>query len=56
MGLYGGCQIGFPPLARYGSKSLKQKVIPPILRGEKRVCLAITEVCLYADHHLFAHR
>ena len=35
--LFGGCQIGIPPVLRYGSEELKAKVVPSILRGEKRV-------------------
>jgi acyl-CoA dehydrogenase len=35
--------IGLPPVVHFGSEDLKQAVIPPILRGEKRISLAITE-------------
>jgi acyl-CoA dehydrogenase len=35
--------IGLPPVLRYGSDALKQRVIPPALRGEKIAALAITE-------------
>jgi acyl-CoA dehydrogenase len=35
--------IGLPPVLRYGSAALQQKVIPPVLRGEKIAALAITE-------------
>jgi acyl-CoA dehydrogenase len=35
--------IGLPPVLRYGSESLQQLVIPPVLRGEKIAALAITE-------------
>ena len=35
--------IGLPPLARHGSAALQQRVIPPVLRGEKIAALAITE-------------
>jgi len=35
--------IGLPPVLRYGSESLQQRVIPPVLRGEKIAALAITE-------------
>jgi len=43
MSLFGGLQIGAPPLINFGSKELKAKVLPSILRGDKRICLAITE-------------
>ena len=35
--------IGLPPVLRYGSQALQQRVIPPVLRGEKIAALAITE-------------
>ncbi|HEV2686903.1 MAG TPA: acyl-CoA dehydrogenase family protein [Bryobacteraceae bacterium] len=35
--------IGAPPIAAVGSAELKARVLPPILRGEKISCLAITE-------------
>jgi acyl-CoA dehydrogenase len=35
--------IGLPPVLHYGSESLQQLVIPPVLRGEKIAALAITE-------------
>ena len=35
--------IGAPPIAAAGSPELKARVLPPILRGEKISCLAITE-------------
>ncbi len=37
------CNIGLPPVARYGSAALQQLVIPPVLRGEQIAALAITE-------------
>ncbi|KAL7805781.1 acyl-CoA dehydrogenase/oxidase [Trichoderma aethiopicum] len=39
----GGFGIGGPPLFKFGSKALKDRLAPGILRGEKRICLAITE-------------
>ena len=36
-------QIGAPPIARAGSVELKQRVLPPVLAGEKISALAITE-------------
>lgn len=35
--------IGLPPVLRYGSSSLQQRVVPQVLRGEKIAALAITE-------------
>lgn len=35
--------IGLPPVINFGSKALKQMVAPPVLRGEKRISLGITE-------------
>ncbi len=35
--------IGLPPVLRYGSEALQQKVIPPVLQGEQIAALAITE-------------
>jgi alkylation response protein AidB-like acyl-CoA dehydrogenase len=39
----GGFGIGCPPVLRYGSEALKQRILPGILNGDKRICLAITE-------------
>jgi acyl-CoA dehydrogenase len=39
----GSHSIGLPPVALAGSEALKQRVIPPVLRGEKIAALAITE-------------
>jgi alkylation response protein AidB-like acyl-CoA dehydrogenase len=41
--LFGGFGIGCPPVLYFGSDDLKNRVLPPILNGEKRICLAITE-------------
>jgi len=35
--------IGLPPVLAHGSEALKQRVIPPVLAGEKIAALAITE-------------
>lgn len=42
-GICGGLAIGLPPIMKFGSKELHQRVVGPCLRGEKRICLAITE-------------
>lgn len=39
----GGFGIGFPPVLRFGSEELVNRVAPGVLNGEKRICLAITE-------------
>ncbi|KAL7619558.1 hypothetical protein AAE478_010098 [Parahypoxylon ruwenzoriense] len=41
--MVGGFGIGGPPLMKFGKKSLKDRIVPGILSGEKRICLAITE-------------
>lgn len=39
----GSLDIGLPPIVKWGSDELKERVCPPVLRGEKIQCLAITE-------------
>ncbi|KAL2753204.1 hypothetical protein ACRALDRAFT_1065447 [Sodiomyces alcalophilus JCM 7366] len=39
----GGFGIGCPPLVKFGKKELVDRVLPGILAGDKRICLAITE-------------
>ncbi|KXX76356.1 Acyl-CoA dehydrogenase [Madurella mycetomatis] len=39
----GGLGIGCPPLVKFGKKSLVDRILPGILNGDKRICLAITE-------------
>ncbi|KJZ77293.1 hypothetical protein HIM_03614 [Hirsutella minnesotensis 3608] len=41
--MIGGFGIGCPPVMKFGSKALKDRIMPDILKGEKRICLAITE-------------
>ncbi|EHK23443.1 uncharacterized protein TRIVIDRAFT_74083 [Trichoderma virens Gv29-8] len=41
--LIGGFGIGGPPVFKFGSQALKDRIAPGILKGEKRICLAITE-------------
>ncbi|KAI8877387.1 acyl-CoA dehydrogenase NM domain-like protein [Backusella circina FSU 941] len=38
-----GYSIGLPPIFNFGSPALKAKVVPEVLSGKKRICLAITE-------------
>ncbi|GAA5842527.1 hypothetical protein JCM11251_004897 [Rhodosporidiobolus azoricus] len=42
-GLIGGFAISIGPILHFGSDELKQRIVPALLRGEKRSCLAITE-------------
>ena len=42
-GLATGLVIGLPPVIHFASQSLKDLVIEPCLRGEKIICLAISE-------------
>ena len=42
-GLIGGFGIGAPPLVKHGKKDLVKRIVPGILNGDKRICLAITE-------------
>jgi alkylation response protein AidB-like acyl-CoA dehydrogenase len=41
--LIGGFGIGCPPLVKYGKPELQKRILPEILAGNKRICLAITE-------------
>ena len=51
----GSLDIALPPIVHFGSDELKQRVVPPVLRGEKIAALAITEpnagsgCCRYPD-------
>jgi len=42
-GLGSGLVIGLPPVVRFASKELKERIIPACVSGEKIICLAITE-------------
>ena len=48
-GLSAGLNIGLPPIIHFGNEFLRQKYVPPILKGEKRVCLAISEPAVGSD-------
>ncbi|PPJ58947.1 hypothetical protein CBER1_04089 [Cercospora berteroae] len=39
----GGFGIGCPPVVKAGKKELVERILPGILAGDKRICLAITE-------------
>ncbi|KAF2833915.1 acyl-CoA dehydrogenase-like protein [Ophiobolus disseminans] len=38
-----GLVVGAPPLLKFASQQLQDKIFPEILSGEKRICLAVTE-------------
>eukprot|EP00746_Dinoflagellata_sp_MGD_P162137 gnl/MRDRNA2_/MRDRNA2_89561_c0_seq1.p1 gnl/MRDRNA2_/MRDRNA2_89561_c0~~gnl/MRDRNA2_/MRDRNA2_89561_c0_seq1.p1 ORF type:complete len:563 (+),score=98.46 gnl/MRDRNA2_/MRDRNA2_89561_c0_seq1:122-1690(+) len=42
-GLWGGFIIGCPPVLKFGSPELIQRVAVPCLLGHKRICLAISD-------------
>jgi len=42
-GLGAGFWIGLPPVIRFAQPALVAAVVPHVLRGDKRICLAITE-------------
>lgn len=42
-GLQGGMVIGLPPVMNFGSPDLRQKIVGPVLAGEKYISLAISE-------------
>lgn len=43
MSLISRARTGCPPIYNYGSQELQDRVLPEIMSGRKRVCLAITE-------------
>ncbi|CAK7229399.1 hypothetical protein SEUCBS140593_007229 [Sporothrix eucalyptigena] len=38
-----GMAYGMPPVITYGSQELQNRILPDLIRGEKRICIAITE-------------
>ncbi|RSL99259.1 Acyl-CoA dehydrogenase apdG [Fusarium ambrosium] len=38
-----GMAYGMPPIISYGSKELQERFLPELIRGQKRICIAITE-------------
>ena len=42
-GLIIGTCIGLPPILKFGSEELKERILRPIYNGEKLTCLAVTE-------------
>lgn len=47
--IFVGLTVGAPPLRLYGNSVLKDKVLPDILNGKTRICLAITEPAAGSD-------
>jgi len=41
--MIGGYGIGLPPVVKFGGKELKDRIVPGITQGDKRICLCITE-------------
>ncbi|KAE8153220.1 acyl-CoA dehydrogenase/oxidase [Aspergillus avenaceus] len=41
--LNAGFAFGIPPIIKYGSAELQERVLPDLLTGRKRACIAITE-------------
>eukprot|EP00732_Lithocolla_globosa_P003582 Lithocolla_globosa_v1_NODE_2945_length_1815_cov_5.456250.p1 type:complete len:422 gc:universal NODE_2945_length_1815_cov_5.456250:1366-101(-) len=48
-GLDGAVSIGLPCVLKFGSPKMKQEIAPAVLRGEKTVCLAISEAFAGSD-------
>ena len=38
-----GMAFGVPPIVQFGGRELRERVLPEVLRGETRACIAITE-------------
>ena len=47
--LTAGMAYGVPPLLKYGSKELQDRFLPALMRGEKRICIGITEPSAGSD-------
>ncbi|KAJ3268001.1 hypothetical protein HK104_005525 [Borealophlyctis nickersoniae] len=48
-GLASGLVIGLPPVLVYGPKWMQEKIVPDLLLGNKRICLAISEPTVGSD-------
>ncbi|KAH8819262.1 acyl-CoA dehydrogenase/oxidase [Xylogone sp. PMI_703] len=48
-GINGGSTVGGPPIHRYGTKEQKQKYLAPLLRGNQRHALCVTEPAAGSD-------
>jgi acyl-CoA dehydrogenase len=47
--LNAGVAYGIPPIVKYGNRELQERFLPILLKGEKRICLAITEPSAGSD-------
>jgi len=43
MSSYGGLAYGAGPIVHFGGEELQNRMLPDLLQGKKRICLAITE-------------
>jgi acyl-CoA dehydrogenase len=41
--LTAGMAYGVPPILQYGSRELQERLLPDLLTGKKRACIAVTE-------------
>ena len=48
-GLNAGAVIGLPPVMRFGSQAVRDRVVPEVLSGKKFICLAISEAFAGSD-------
>eukprot|EP00732_Lithocolla_globosa_P004116 Lithocolla_globosa_v1_NODE_3627_length_1621_cov_4.503831.p1 type:complete len:510 gc:universal NODE_3627_length_1621_cov_4.503831:49-1578(+) len=48
-GFSGGLAIGLPPVLNFGPPAMRDKVVPEVVSGSKRICLAITEPYVGSD-------
>eukprot|EP00398_MALV-I-01_sp_L67-1_P001054 gene1054-734_t len=48
-GIAGGLTIGLPPIYKWGTDAMKDKVVGPCLKGEKVICLCVTEPTAGSD-------
>jgi len=48
-GLDAACSIGVPVITKYGAEWMKEKVLPPVIRGEEVAVLAISEAFAGSD-------
>ncbi|KAJ3209692.1 hypothetical protein HDU67_005986 [Dinochytrium kinnereticum] len=42
-GLASGMVIGLPPVMKFGPKWMKEKIVPEVISGKKKICLAISD-------------
>ena len=42
-GIIAGIGIGLPPIVKFGSPEMVERVVPQVIRGDKTICLAISE-------------